>query len=93
MQGISVLHAGTGDEGHFDSPNKHPSKIAVLKQGGILNVQAGCPYRLSALADSVVFEISDSSSGDDRVIIEDDYGRDNTEAEANRWIFKPSKQQ
>ena len=79
------------DEGHFSSPNKHPAKSATLKPGGLLNVQAGCPYRLSAIEDSVVFEIGDARFGDTRVLIEDDYGRDCSKAEANKWIFKPAK--
>ena len=79
------------DEGHLRSPNKHPSKSKMLKPGGLLNVQAGCPYRLSAVKDSVVFEISDSRFGDTRVIIEDDYGRDCSEAEKKNIIFKPAK--
>ncbi len=79
------------DEGHLRSPNKHPSKCKTLKKGGILNIQAGCPYRLSAVADSVVFEISDSRFGDTRVIIQDDYGRDCSEAEKKKIIFKPAK--
>ena len=80
------------DEGHLTSPHKFPSKNTTLTKGGLLNVQAGCPYRLSALEDSVVFEISDGHFPDDRVILEDDYGRDSSEAEANNWIFNPSKQ-
>tara|TARA_B100000085_G_C18344713_1_gene431823 strand:+ start:274 stop:711 length:438 start_codon:yes stop_codon:yes gene_type:complete len=79
------------DEGHLTSPKKHPAKAKELKPGELLNVQSGCPYRLSALEDSVVFEISESRFGGARVIIEDDYGRDCSEAESKNLIFNPAK--
>jgi len=80
------------DEMHLHSPNKSPARSRELLAGEILNVQAGCPYRLSAIKDSVVFEISDSTHSDGRIIIEDDYGRA-TDNEDQSWIFNPTKQQ
>tara|TARA_B100000212_G_scaffold339071_1_gene316765 strand:- start:792 stop:1229 length:438 start_codon:yes stop_codon:yes gene_type:complete len=85
------VHVEYADEGHFDSPVKYPSKASKLTKGGLLNIQAGCPYRLSAITDCVVFEISDSRFREGRVIIEDDHGRDCSEAESNNLIFKPAK--
>ena len=77
------------DEGHLRDPVAHPSKRRTLLPGDCLNIQAGCPYRLSAIKDSTVFEISDSTSCSDKVVIEDDYGRDTTEAERQKLIFNP----
>ena len=84
------VHVEFADEAHFAKPDANPARTAVLKPGSLLNVQAGCPYRLSALENSIVFEISDVKFGDDRVIIDDDYGRKNV-AESSKWIFKPSE--
>ena len=79
------------DEGHLHSPIKYPARSETLRKGELLNVQAGCPYRLSAVTDAVVFEISDSRFGDERVVIEDDYGRDCSEAKLQNLIFNPAK--
>lgn len=61
-------------ERHFEDPIQHPSSKEVLGPGGMLNVQAGCPYRVCANKDSVVYEISDGSS-ENSVRLEDEYGR------------------
>ena len=73
-------------EMHFKDPIQYPSRTRRMSPGEYMNIQAGCPYRLTALSDATVFEISDSKFGDSRVIIEDDYGRE-TESEATEWIF------
>ncbi len=78
------------DEGHLKSPKKHPAKAQELQPGELLNIQAGCPYRLSALKDSVVFEISESRFGGSRVILEDDHGRDGSEAKATNPPCNPA---
>ena len=45
-----------------------------MKEGDVLHVQSGCPYRLVALEDCEFIEVGDSLSS--RAIrIEDDYGR------------------
>lgn len=77
------------DEGHLVNPKRHPARSKTLSPGELLNVQAGCPYRLSAIEDSVLFEISDSSTSHGRVIIEDDYGRSANDSENKNWIFIP----
>jgi hypothetical protein len=41
-----------------------------------LSVQASCPYRLEALEDSTILEISTTSRTDDVVRLHDDYGRE-----------------
>jgi len=76
------------DEGHFKDSNKCPASARELLPGDILNVQAGCPYRLSALDNSIVFEISDRGAFR-RVIIEDDYGRESKDSSQEKLIFKP----
>ena len=86
-----LVLAEFADEGHLTSPSKHPAKSKRLKKGDVLNVQAGCPYRLSALEDSIVFEISENRFGGGRTIIEDDYGRDCSVAESKNLIFNPAK--
>ena len=75
-------------ERHFKDPIQHPAKTRKMSPGEFMNIQAGCPYRLTALSDSTVFEISDSKFGSSRVIIEDDYGRE-TDSEQVEWIFNP----
>ncbi len=82
------VYAEFADEMHLSDHARCPSRAKTIKPGGILNVQAGCPYRLSALKDSIVFEISSTSSQAQRVVIEDDYGRDTKEAKAKNLIFK-----
>lgn len=63
-----------GDESSVH--NKYPSEFnsANLKEGDSFCVQSGCPYRITAVEDSEVFEIG-SSSTDTGVMLFDDYGR------------------
>jgi mannose-6-phosphate isomerase-like protein (cupin superfamily) len=68
---VTVIFA---NERHFEDPVQHPASKEVLSTGGLLNVQAGCPYRVCANKDSIVYEISDGSS-DSVVRLEDEYGR------------------
>ena len=83
------LHVEMADEQHFSDPVKSPARTCIMEEGDILNVQAGCPYRLSAMEPCVLFEISDSiSSG--RVVLEDDYGRKKTGG--RKFIFNRSGQ-
>lgn len=83
--GVQVEYAA---ERHFEDPVQHPAMTRTLSAGEFMNIQAGCPYRLTALSDSTVFELSDRKSGYNRVIIEDDYGRE-TDGEEVEWIFNP----
>ena len=76
------------DEQHFKDHVKNPSRTCIIKEGELLNVQAGCPYRLSAVKDCVLFEISDCAKLDDRVVIDDDYGRGTNNDDM--FIFNPS---
>ena len=64
-----------GDEHTLKDVVAHPWQEAVLEPGMTLNVQSSCPYRLTALEDSVIIEIGNHLS-DQPVRIEDDYGRE-----------------
>ena len=68
---VTVVFAS---ERHFQDPVQYPASKKILVAGGLLNVQAGCPYRVCANEDSVVYEISDGSS-ENVVRLEDEYGR------------------
>ena len=70
-----IIHAEVADEAHFDDAVQDPSRVFTLVRGDIINVQAGCAYRLTAMDDSVVFEISSTSHTSPPVRLEDDYGR------------------
>lgn len=79
------------NEQHFKDHIKSPSKSCILSEGDILNVQAGCPYRLSAVKDCVLFEISDGTPTEEKVVIDDDYGRETNNDK--QFIFNCSKDQ
>lgn len=65
------------------SPRKPPDESAELRypifQGETFNIQSEIPFRLSALEDSYVVEISNGKNND-IVMIKDDYGRVNEES-------------
>jgi mannose-6-phosphate isomerase-like protein (cupin superfamily) len=69
-----TVEACFGDEHTIEDPGGHPWTTFTLTTGMTLNVQSGCPYRLTALEDSVIIEIGDHLT-DKPVRIEDDYGR------------------
>jgi len=46
-----------------------------LVEGDVLNIQAGCPYRLKAMEDSIVVEVSNGSAATEGIMFIDDYGR------------------
>jgi mannose-6-phosphate isomerase-like protein (cupin superfamily) len=87
-----MLYVSTGKvyieyaaELHFQDPVASPSESKILQPGDFINVQAGCPYRVTAMEDSIVFEISDDRSRSERIVIQDDYGR--ASSLDQRWIF------
>ena len=85
------IEAEVADERHFQDPILYPSRIMKLSPGDIINVQAGCAYRLTAVDDSVVFEISSGFDSSPAVRIEDDYGREVDES--GKYVFvHPSKE-
>ena len=77
--------AEIADERHFHNSIQEPARVVTLKKGNILNVQAGCAYRLTAQDDSIVFEISDDNSGEP-IRLEDDYGREVTKDEGYTFV-------
>jgi len=69
---VTVMFAS---ERHFKDHIESPAKIRDLLPGQLLNVQAGCPYRICASEDSIVYEISDGTGSQPPVRLEDEYGR------------------
>ena len=82
------LFVECADEQHFSDHVKSPVRTYTLGSGDFLNVQAGCPYRLSALEDCVLFEISDTGT-ESKFVIDDDYGRKTNEE--GKFIFNRSE--
>lgn len=64
-----------GDSKTLSDPEKHPYTTQVLDQFDVLHVQSECPYRLEALEDCQIIEVSDRSDNNP-VRIYDDYGRE-----------------
>lgn len=69
---IEVMY---GNERTLEDPVQHPFQHAVLNPGESLSVQSGCPYRITAIEDSQVIEISEARFNSRTIRIEDDYGR------------------
>jgi len=69
---IEVMY---GNEQTLKDPVQHPFQHAVLNPGEFLSVQSGCPYRITAIEDSQVIEISEARFNSRTIRIEDDYGR------------------
>tara|TARA_E500000331_G_C17259773_1_gene714701 strand:- start:771 stop:1181 length:411 start_codon:yes stop_codon:yes gene_type:complete len=69
------VHAMFGDEHTLKDEVGHPWVEAELEPGMTLNVQSGCPYRLTAVEDSTIVEIGNHLN-DSPIRIEDDYGRE-----------------
>jgi hypothetical protein len=73
-----VVRVDYGSSKTIANPEKHPMSSRILKAGEVLNIQSECPYRLTALEDSVIVEVGDRCENNP-VRIEDDYGRVNVE--------------
>lgn len=84
-----LITAEVADERHFHDPIVHPVRILKLEKGDILNVQAGCAYRLSADDDSIVFEIANGNPST-LIRLEDDYGRETLDN--GKYTFEHPKQ-
>ena len=69
---IEVMY---GNEQTLKDPVQYPFQHAVLSPGESLSVQSGCPYRITAIEDSQVIEISEARFNSRTIRIEDDYGR------------------
>ena len=67
-----------GNELYMADPVSNPLTVQRMFPGSVLNVQSGCPYRISAVTDCDIIEIGDSCKSEP-VRIDDDYGRDTKE--------------
>ena len=65
-----------GTERTLADPVQHPFQYAELGHGECLNIQSGCPYRITAEEDAQVVEISETKYQNRTIRIEDDYGRE-----------------
>jgi mannose-6-phosphate isomerase-like protein (cupin superfamily) len=70
-----------GDEASLVDETNHPFTLATFSPGDALHVQSGCPYRIIAIEDSQIIEIS-SHSSEEPVRIEDDYDRIGSDVES-----------
>ena len=86
-----VIKAEIADEAHFDDAIITPARVIMLEAGSIINVQANCAYRLTAVDDSIVFEISSGATAAPPVRLEDDYGRE--VEESGKYIFVHPKKE
>ena len=67
-----------GDEHTLENHELFPMKVTVLNEGELICLQAGCPYRITAIENCEVFEIG--NAGDTSLVrVEDDYGRNSTQ--------------
>jgi hypothetical protein len=73
-----MVRADFGNSKTMRDPERNPMQSQILRAGDVLNVQSECPYRLTAIEDSVIIEVGDKDENNP-VRIEDDYGRVNVE--------------
>ena len=70
-----------GNELYMSNQTLNPLTVQKMFPGDVLNVQSGCPYRISAVTDCDIIEIGDHCKSE-TVRIDDDYGRDIKNKEA-----------
>ena len=70
-----MIEVQFGNEQTLEVRFHHPFEHVVLSPGESLSVQSGCPYRITAVEDSQVIEISEERFNSKTIRIEDDYGR------------------
>ena len=70
-----MIEVQFGNQQTLEDPVQHPFQYVVLSPGESLSVQSGCPYRVTAVEDSQVIEISEERFNSKTIRIEDDYGR------------------
>ena len=63
-----------GDENSIVNNQAIDLNSCVIKEGDVLNVQSGCPYRFHALCDTIILEIGNKLNTSP-IRLEDDYGR------------------
>lgn len=64
-----------GNELTLYDPVWNPLTKQRLEFGEHINIQSGCPYRITAITDAQIIEIGNSNLDRDIIRIEDDYGR------------------
>tara|TARA_R100000995_G_scaffold52756_1_gene25654 strand:+ start:1024 stop:1437 length:414 start_codon:yes stop_codon:yes gene_type:complete len=70
-----MIEVQYGNQETLNDPVQNPFKHAVLSPGESFSIQSGCPYRVTAVEDSQVIEISEERFNSKTIRIEDDYGR------------------
>jgi len=70
-----MIEVQFGNQQTLEDLVQHPFQYVVLNSGESLSVQSGCPYRITAVEDSQVIEISEERFNSKTIRIEDDYGR------------------
>ena len=70
-----MIEVQFGNQQTLEDRVQHPFEHVVLSPGESLSVQSGCPYRITAVEDSQVIEISEERFNSKTIRIEDDYGR------------------
>ena len=60
------------EKNHAQDKDKRSLKSITLIAGEVLYVQSNCPYRITALEDSEIFEIGDSGRPGDATRITDE---------------------
>ena len=61
--------------GNEDTNQGDKLSEAVIQEGDVFNVPSGCPYRLTTIEDSLLFEVSNHNENSE-VVWEDDYDRE-----------------
>ena len=74
-----------GTECSLSDPKGHPLKTDTLGEGDSLNVQSGCPYRISAVSDCEIIEIGDNLSNSP-IRVEDDFDRGRIDSQEGKDI-------
>lgn len=59
-----VLVEYDSEKWHYQSPTDRILKKQVLIAGEVLYIQSQCPYKITAIKDSEIFEIGGRQSGD-----------------------------
>ena len=72
---LGLVEVQYGNQQTLEDPVQHPFEHAVLHPGESFSIQSGCPYRITAVEDSQVIEISEERFNSQTIRIEDDYGR------------------
>jgi quercetin dioxygenase-like cupin family protein len=74
LSGKAII--GAPNEFEFgDIINKDTGAVFELNPGDLILIQAGDPYRISAVEDSILVEVLLGSHSGEFIMLDDDYGR------------------